>query len=166
MPSFCIAASQSVQLLRCVWLFETPWTAACQASLPITNCWSLLLLILYKMCCYPKSLRKNLHCLWGTVVPHSLIVFLWIKISNLVLIFLFSLTKVHMIKFFNHFCLFLCYYTSVEEIVYSNNLLGITFSMIKLLFLKAGTACLFTFNCKQWDYLFSCWGFHMYLFDF
>ena len=31
----------SVQLLSCVWLFATPWTSACQASLPITNSWSL-----------------------------------------------------------------------------------------------------------------------------
>ena len=27
----------SVQLLSCVWLFVTPWIAACQASLSITN---------------------------------------------------------------------------------------------------------------------------------
>ena len=32
----------SVQLLSGVWLFETQWTAACQASLSITDCWSLL----------------------------------------------------------------------------------------------------------------------------
>ena len=32
----------SVQSLSCVQLFATPWTAACQASLSITNCWSLL----------------------------------------------------------------------------------------------------------------------------
>ena len=32
--------SQSVQLLSCVWLFATPWTAAHQASLSITNSWS------------------------------------------------------------------------------------------------------------------------------
>ena len=31
----------SVQSLSCVWLFETPWTAACQASLSITNSQSL-----------------------------------------------------------------------------------------------------------------------------
>ena len=30
----------SVQLLSRVRLFATPWTAACQASLSITNCWS------------------------------------------------------------------------------------------------------------------------------
>ena len=32
----------SVQLLSRVWLFVTPWTAARQASLSITNSWSLL----------------------------------------------------------------------------------------------------------------------------
>ena len=34
-----------VQLLSCVWLFATPWIAACQASLSITNSWSLLKLM-------------------------------------------------------------------------------------------------------------------------
>ena len=37
--------SQSVQSLSRVWLFATPWTAACQASLSITNSWSLLKLM-------------------------------------------------------------------------------------------------------------------------
>ena len=32
----------SVQLLRHVWLFATPWIAACQASLSMTNSWSSL----------------------------------------------------------------------------------------------------------------------------
>ena len=32
----------SGQLLSCVRLFETPWTAACQASLSIASSWSLL----------------------------------------------------------------------------------------------------------------------------
>ena len=35
----------SVQSLRCVWLFVTLWTAVHQASLSITNSWSLLKLI-------------------------------------------------------------------------------------------------------------------------
>ena len=35
----------SVQSLSCVWLFVTPWTAAHQASLPITNSESLLKLM-------------------------------------------------------------------------------------------------------------------------
>jgi len=34
-----------VQLLSCVWLLATPWTASCQASLSITNSWSLLKLM-------------------------------------------------------------------------------------------------------------------------
>ena len=37
--------NQSVQLLNHVWLFATPWTAAHQASLSITNSQSLLKLI-------------------------------------------------------------------------------------------------------------------------
>ena len=36
---------QSVQLLSRVWLFVTPWTAGCQASLSITNSRSLLKLM-------------------------------------------------------------------------------------------------------------------------
>ena len=35
----------SVQSLTHVWLFETPWTAACQASLSFTNYWILLKLM-------------------------------------------------------------------------------------------------------------------------
>ena len=35
----------SVQSLSCIWLFATPWTAAHQASLSITNSWSLLKLM-------------------------------------------------------------------------------------------------------------------------
>ena len=38
----------SVQLLSHVRLFATPWTAACQASLFITNSWSLLKLMSIK----------------------------------------------------------------------------------------------------------------------
>ena len=38
----------SVQSLNCVRLFATPWTAACQASLSITNSWSLLRLMSIK----------------------------------------------------------------------------------------------------------------------
>ena len=38
----------SVQLLSCVWLFATPWTAARQASLSITNSQSLLKLMSIK----------------------------------------------------------------------------------------------------------------------
>ena len=38
----------SVQLFNCVWLFAIPWTAAHQASLSITNSWSLLRLMSIK----------------------------------------------------------------------------------------------------------------------
>ena len=39
----------SVQSLSCVLLFATPWTAACQASLSITNPWSLLKVMSIKL---------------------------------------------------------------------------------------------------------------------
>ena len=38
-------SSVQIQLLSCVQLFATPWTAACQASLSITNSQSLLKLM-------------------------------------------------------------------------------------------------------------------------
>ena len=45
-PPFTASRSvSSVQSLSRVWLFETPWTAACQASLSIINSWSLLSLV-------------------------------------------------------------------------------------------------------------------------
>ena len=42
---FHISLIFSVQLFSCVQLFVTPWTAAHQASLSITNSWSLLKLV-------------------------------------------------------------------------------------------------------------------------
>ena len=39
------AQFSSIQSLSCVWLFATPWIAACQASLSITNSWSSLKLL-------------------------------------------------------------------------------------------------------------------------
>ena len=45
----------SVQSVSCVWLFGTPWTAACQAALSITNSWSLLKLI------HIKSVMSSYH---------------------------------------------------------------------------------------------------------
>ena len=38
--SLSYAHISSGQMLSCVWLFGTPWTIACQASLSITNSWS------------------------------------------------------------------------------------------------------------------------------
>ena len=46
----------SVQLLSPVQLFATPWTAACQASLSITNSWSLLKLIPIELVMPPNHL--------------------------------------------------------------------------------------------------------------
>ena len=46
--NYCVDISKciySVQLLSCFWLFATPWTAAHQASLSITNSQSLLKLM-------------------------------------------------------------------------------------------------------------------------
>ena len=42
---FSLSVSQSVQLFSRVQLFVTPWITACQASLSITNSWSLLKLM-------------------------------------------------------------------------------------------------------------------------
>ena len=43
--SWVLFQFSSVQSLSCVWLFETPWIAACQASLSITISWSSLKLM-------------------------------------------------------------------------------------------------------------------------
>ena len=44
-PSRCLVVVAIVQLLSCVWLFATPWTAASQASLSLTSSQSLLKLM-------------------------------------------------------------------------------------------------------------------------
>ena len=44
-PSLSLPICVVVQLLSCVRLFVTPWTVAHQASLSITNSWSLLKLM-------------------------------------------------------------------------------------------------------------------------
>ena len=54
-PQMCpFQELQSVQSLSHVQLFVTPWTAACQASLSITNSWSLLKLM-YMMLVIPSN---------------------------------------------------------------------------------------------------------------
>ena len=47
--SFSLKDISSVQLLSPAQLFVTPWTAACQAFLSITNSWSLLKLMSIKL---------------------------------------------------------------------------------------------------------------------
>ena len=58
----------SVQSLSCVQLFETPWIAACQASLSITNSWSppkpmsikLVMPSNYLILCHPLLLLPSI----------------------------------------------------------------------------------------------------------
>ena len=66
----------SVQSLSRVWLFETPWTAACQASLSIANSWSLLKLMSI------ESVMPSNHLIFCH--PHLLLpsIFLSIKIFS------------------------------------------------------------------------------------
>ena len=60
----------SVQSLSCVWLFATPWTAARQASLSITNFQSLLKLMFIELVmpskninlCHPLLLPPSIFC--------------------------------------------------------------------------------------------------------
>ena len=59
-----IAGISSVQSLSRVWLFVTPWTAACQASLSITNSQSLLKLM-------PTESVRPSNLISPSVVPFS-----------------------------------------------------------------------------------------------
>ena len=68
----CIGSKHSVQLLSSVWLFLTPWTAAHQASLSITNSWSLLKLM------FIESVMPSSHLilchpvfLWPLIFPSN-----------------------------------------------------------------------------------------------
>ena len=66
-PFFSVS---SVQSLSRVWLFVTPWIAACQASLSITNSWSSLRLTSIKsvmpsshfILCHPLLLLPSNFC--------------------------------------------------------------------------------------------------------
>ena len=51
-----VISVSSVQSLRCVRLFATPWAAACQAFLSITNGWCLLKLMSIKLVMSSKNL--------------------------------------------------------------------------------------------------------------
>ena len=64
----------SVQLLSCVWLLVTPWTAARQASLSITNSWSLLKLIAKNSTFKRKFNRPSIHrTQWDKGTKHPLL---------------------------------------------------------------------------------------------
>ena len=70
----------SVQSLSHVWLFATPWIAACQASLSITNSWSSVRLI--------KSVMRFSHLilccpfLLLPPIPPSISLFQWVNSSH------------------------------------------------------------------------------------
>ena len=51
----------SVQSLSCVWLFATPWTTARQASLSITNSWSLPKLMFIESVIHPTISPSVVH---------------------------------------------------------------------------------------------------------
>ena len=61
----CSKSISSVRSVSHIWLFVTPWTAACQASLSVTNSWSLLKLMSIELVmpsnhlilCHPFSSR-------------------------------------------------------------------------------------------------------------
>ena len=65
----------SVQSLIHVWLSATPWTAACQASLSITNSWSLLKVLLIKSVMPSSHLILCRPLLLLTLIPPSITVF-------------------------------------------------------------------------------------------
>ena len=56
LASFFVKISSSVRFLSHVRLSSTPWTAACQASLSITNSWSLLKLMTIESVMPPSHL--------------------------------------------------------------------------------------------------------------
>ena len=66
LPQFLILQFSSVQSLSHVWLFATPWTTTCQASLFITNFQSLL-----KLMSIESVMPSNHPTVSSSVVPFS-----------------------------------------------------------------------------------------------
>ena len=52
-PESCVCVCVCVKLLSCVWLFVTPWTIVCQASLSLTISWNLLKFMPIEWWCHP-----------------------------------------------------------------------------------------------------------------
>ena len=75
------SVSQSVQLLSCIWLFETPWIAACQASLSITNSQSSLKLMSIEAV-MPSSHLILCRPLLLPAIPPSISLFQWVTSSH------------------------------------------------------------------------------------
>ena len=73
LTQYCKASISSVQLLSCVWLFETPWTATLQASLSITNSsWSLYKQNVKTFSPFSPSIKFPLLLLFLSFVPSSI----------------------------------------------------------------------------------------------
>ena len=80
---------QFSQSLSCVQLFVTPWTAAHQASLSITNSWSLLKLTYIKSVMPPRHLILCCPLLLPSIFPsirvfsiESVLPIRWLKYWN------------------------------------------------------------------------------------
>ena len=71
----------SVQSLGCVWFFVTPWTAAWQACLSLTNSWSLFKLVSIELV-IPFSHLILCHPL---LLPPSIFPSIWVFSSGLAL---------------------------------------------------------------------------------
>ena len=86
-PTSSIINISSVQLLSHVQLFVTPWTAALQASLSITNSWSLLKLMSIEsvmvskhlILCRPLLLRLSIFPIISTFSNESVLCIRWSK---------------------------------------------------------------------------------------
>ena len=70
-----LGSFSSVQSLSCLQLFATPWTAACQASLSITNSRSLLKLMSIESVMPTSHLILSYHLLLLPSIFHSIRVF-------------------------------------------------------------------------------------------
>jgi len=79
--------SQSVQSLSHVQLFATPWSTACQASLSITNSWSLLKIMSitsvmpsnHLMLCHPLLLPPSIFPSIRVFPNESVLPIRWLK---------------------------------------------------------------------------------------
>ena len=80
----------SVESLSCVWLFATPWTAARQASMSITNSWGLLKRISIELVmpfnhlilCHPLFLLPSIFPSIRVFSSESLLCIRWPKYWN------------------------------------------------------------------------------------
>jgi len=79
----CSVQLSAIHSLSRVRLFVTPWTAACQASLSITNPWSLLKLMSIELVmpsnqvilCRPLPLPPSIFSSIGSVLKHLHLIF-------------------------------------------------------------------------------------------